>query len=372
MKVKILFLLSNFHSGGAETQYSNIIKNIDRNKFKPVLGLISYKDTPGEPFLKEFGEVETVEFKRKGAINISVIFNVAKYVRSNNIDLVQSLLFMDNQIGRLAGLIARVPVITSVRGEIGPILGPYKFWFEKNIQFLSTKIIVNSEWLKSYLVDNGSKKNKIINIYNGIDFTKYIANSSVEEIKRKHGILQERMVISIVARLHPMKDHMTFLKSIQCIRESIPDVCALIIGAGGEREKLESYVSDNDLKDNVMFLGSVGSDISEVYAMTDVLLVTSKYGESFPNVIVESMCSGTPVVSTGISAIPEIINHEFNGFIIDKGNYELFARRTLEILQNKELKSKFIINGRETAAKFSVKKMSMKYESLYIDIMYEK
>ena len=42
-KIKVLFLLSNFKAGGAETQYANLIRNINRNNFEPVLGLIEYK-----------------------------------------------------------------------------------------------------------------------------------------------------------------------------------------------------------------------------------------------------------------------------------------------------------------------------------------
>ena len=169
-KISVLFLLSSFQTGGAETQYGNLIRNIDRNRITPILGLVHYKNNvPTDQYLARFGGVEEKHFVRKSKFDFSVIFSVAAYAKKNNIDLIQSQLFMDNQIARFAGLLSGIRVITSVRGEIGPLIGPRKMWFERKAQILSERIIVNSEWLGDYLSSQGVDSSKIVVIYNGVE-----------------------------------------------------------------------------------------------------------------------------------------------------------------------------------------------------------
>jgi len=363
-------LLSNFCAGGAETQYANLIRNIDRNRFDPILGIIEYKDNvASEDFLERFGTVRRIAFKRRSSLDFNVVPKITKFIKSSNIDIIQSLLFMDNQIGRLAGFMARRPVITSVRGEIEPILGFFKTWFEFKAQILSKRIVVNSHWLKQYLIEKGSTADKIVTIHNGIDFQKYQCLQDTGILKTKYGIEQDMKVITIVARLHPMKDHITFLDTVALIKKSCPNIKALIVGAGSEREQLERYTKKNQLGDTVLFLGSLGEQLPEIYRISDLLLLTSQWGESFPNVLAEAMSASVPVVASRISAVEEIIDDGHNGFVVPKKDCREFAERSLMILNNNELATKLRIKGRNRAHKFGISEMVNKFETLYVSLV---
>ena len=295
--------------------------------------------------------------------------SVAKYCKNNKIDAIQSLLFMDNQIARFSGLLAGVPIITSVRGEIGPLLGKWKTRFELKAQRLSDRIVVNSEWLKTYLVQLGSNPDKIIVIYNGTDYERYQNNDDRRKLKKKYAIPGQVNVITIVARLHVMKDHETFLRTVKVLKESSMAVMALIAGDGDERYRLESKATEMGLADCVRFLGNVSDNISEIYRITDVFVLTSQWGESFPNVILEAMAAGVPVVASCISAVPEIISDGENGFLVEKKNHSGFADKAARILEDEDLRQKLVENGRKTVKEFSVQKMVERYESLYQEML---
>ena len=368
-KLSILFLLSSFQTGGAETQYGNLIRNINRNRFTPILGLIHYKNNvPSKEFLDRFGDVELHHFVRKCKFDFSVILSIALFAKKNNIDLIQSLLFMDNQLARFAGLISRIAVVTSIRGEIGVLLGPLKNWFEYRAQILSKRIVVNSAWLKNYLVEHGSKSNKVIVIHNGIDCTRQICLLESNLIKSKLDIPEDAPIVTIVARLHPMKDHYTFFDAIKYIKRYYPNICVLVVGDGAERDRLIKYVRKNTLSNNVRFLGDIGSMLPEIYRISNALMLTSQYGESFPNVLLEAMSASVPVIASNISGIPEIIEDGRNGYIVKKKDASQFADALLRILSDQKNTDGLVKEGCKTVKKFSIPIMIKNYELLYSEL----
>ena len=370
MPIKILFLLSNFRAGGAERQYFNLIHGIDKNLFEIHVGLIKYRDSrPSQVLFESLGSVHVELFERKHKADLSIVTKIAKYARENDIDIIQSLLFMDNQIARLAGLISRKPVVTSIRGEILPLLGKSKFWFEHRMQILSKKIVVNSIWLKDYLVRYGSRSEKVVVIHNGTESDNFKSNVDPIVLRRKYGVAEDAKIIGIVARLHPMKDHATFFDAVKLVRESLPSVHAVVAGDGELSDTLRLYVKTIGLENNVTFLGNVTKELPDIYRIMDVFLLTSQWGESFPNVILEAMSASVPVVATNISAVPEIIEDGINGYLVKKKDAPLIAKQTLKILTDPDIRAQFVRNGLETAGVFTVESMVKKYEQLYRSIV---
>jgi len=369
MPIKVIFLLSNFRPGGAERQYFNLIHGIDKQKFEVHVGLIQYRDSrPSPTLLASLSDVRVILFERRHALDLTVIWQISIYIDRNGIDIIQALLFMDNQIARLAGLLSRKPVITSVRGEILPLLGKLKSWFEYRLQVLSKKVVVNSKWLKDYLVKYGSCPEKVVVIHNGTKAANFTCDADPQELRKKYGLPLNVPIMGIVARLHPMKDHHTFLNVVKIVKDTLPDVHAVVVGDGELMESLKEYVKELGLGKNVTFLGSVTRGLPEIYRTINVLLLTSQYGESFPNVILEAMSASVPVVATNISAVSEIISEEQNGFMVDKKNPEQFAERTLRLLSDVTMRNRFIRNGLLRAAEFGVEPMVKKYEQLYVHL----
>jgi len=370
MPVKILFLISNFKAGGAERQFGYLIQHINREIFEVHLGLLLYRGSrPSAEYIKRLEGSRIHTFTREKRLDLSVVTDIARYVRKYHIDLIQTLLFMDNQIGRFTGLLARCPVVSSIRGEIRPLLGKRKSWFEYRMQMLSRFVVVNSDWLKKYVIRNGGREGKFVTIHNGIDPKHFQSDSTKKEMLEKFHLPDGKKILGIVARLHPMKDHVTFLDTLKAVMEREKDIHAVIAGDGELREDLENYAGRIGLKENVSFLGTVQDDLADLYRLMDVFLLTSQWGESFPNVILEAMSASVPVVASNISAIPEIITDGSNGFLVESRNPAMFADRVVQVLRDAKLKDSLVRNGQETVKGFSIPGMVRKYERLYLSLV---
>jgi glycosyltransferase involved in cell wall biosynthesis len=366
--IKILFLLSNFLAGGAERQYFNLIHGIDKQAFEVHVGLIQYRNSrPSKALFESLHDVRVRLFERMHRADLSVIREISQYARQNNIDVIQSLLFMDNQIARLAGLISRKPVVTSVRGEPLPLLGRYKTWLEFRMQGLSKKVVVNSNWLKANLVGHGSNPEKVVVIHNGTESGNFRSDADPAVVRTKYGIPEDAMVMGIVARLHPIKDHVTFFDTVKIVRESYPSVHALVAGDGEMMVALKEYVKKIAIEKNVTFLGTITDELPDVYRIMNVFLLTS-LSESFPNVILEAMSASVPVVATNISDVPAIICDGQNGYMVEIRNPTMMAERVISAMSNPQVRELFIRNGLARVEEFGVKAMVKKYEQLYGEI----
>jgi len=365
-KKKIGFCLSNFGIGGAERQYGYLMDHIDRSRYEVFFIQISHKKSRPKNLSHEGMTVATFEMSHK--LDIGVAFRIARYVRENKIDLIQSLLFLDNQIARLVGFLTGKPVITSLRG--GPHEGKFKTWIDHGFQFLSRCVTVNSHWLKGLLVDKGVDPEKIVVIHNGIDPAKFQSKSEPLAIREKLNIGGKIPTMTIVARLHPMKQHQVFFDVVKLVRERIPNVLALVAGEGGLRDELENYVKEIGIVDNVRFLGAVrGQDLADLLRVSDVQLLTSGWGESLPNVLLEAMSASVPIVSTNIHGIPEVVDEGVNGFMVSTGDRIGMAERVVNVLQDDELKRRFVESGLRKVEAFGMDAMVKKFEDLYARVL---
>lgn len=364
-RTSIAFFISSFHAGGAETQFWNLVKSIDRSKYRVYVVQLSYKNrisTKDESL--DAGDSEVVTFYRKNKFDFISVLKVASYIRKNKIDIIQSMLFMDNQYARLAGLLSRARVVTSIRGEIAPMLGKFKTRVELSTQFLSRKIVVNSQWLKQYMIKLGTKESKLVVVYNGVDLIRFKKDHDVEQLKKQLKIPSNKIIIGIAARLHPMKDHITFFNFLKKLLTKNQNIVALVVGGGALEDELKAHCEKIGIKNNTKFTGEI-NNIQLYYKLMDILVLTSSWGESFPNVLLEAMASGTPVVATNVSAVPEIINEGFNGYMVDVGNYTQICDKVNGLIGNKDDYIAIANNGKNFVEKFNIDQMRLNFEKLY-------
>lgn len=365
-KKRIGLMLSSFGIGGAERQYWYLINQLDRSQFEVFVIQISHqKSRPATANFPDRTVVTTFEMKHK--LDLGIAFRIARYVLKNKIELLQSLLFLDNQIAKLVGLLTWTPVITSVRG--GPHNGKFVDWLEHHLAWLPKRIITNSTWLKGLLVKDGVNKGKIMVIYNGINPAVFQCCGNQSAIRKKFGISEGRKILTIVARLHPMKQHCMFFDVIKEVSEKVPDVLALVAGEGEMRQELEKYVDRLRIRGNVIFLGAVKGDLPELLHISDVLLLTSGWGESLPNALLEGMSAGVPIISTNIHGIPEIIDEGVNGFMVNNGDVKGMSGRVVEVLGNEALRRRLVSGGLEKIQNFSMDTMVKNYENLYTSVL---
>lgn len=163
-------------------------------------------------------------------------------------------------------------------------------------------IISNSHAGRKVHVADGYPEKKVIVIPNGIDTARFRPDSKGRErVRREWKLAGHDLLIGVVARLDPMKDHDTFLRAASLVLQVRSAARFVCVGDGPPqyRAALQSRAHELGLSDHVLWAG-VRSDVVDVLNALDVLVSSSSFGEGFSNVIGEAMACGVPCVATNV------------------------------------------------------------------------
>ena len=215
--------------------------------------------------------------------------------------------------------------------------------FYSSIMQKSDAVICVSNSIKEYIQKHyQTSENKITVIPRGIDLElfnpKNIDETFIENFKKEFH-LQDKFIVSSVGRVTQLKDYETFIKAIFLVKKDISNVIGLIVG--GVRSDKEDYlnslknlVKELDLEENIIFTGSQ-SKIEQIYALSDVVISSSKKPESFGRAVAEAICMNKPVIATNHGGVKDIIIENENGFFFEVGDDKELADN---ILKSKTLK----------------------------------
>src|SRR5262249_41577022 len=158
------------------------------------------------------------------------------------------------------------------------------------------------------------------------------------------------MILS-VGRLVPKKGMKCLIEACAQLRDRDVPFCCRIIGSGPLRSDLQSLVERLDLEGRVMFLGSMTHDaLIDVYGLATIFALVPQIAEDgdrdgIPNVLVEAMAAGLPVVSTTISGIPELIEHGRTGVLVEPNDPVALADVIADLLRNQSVREHLATAG---------------------------
>ena len=138
-----------------------------------------------------------------------------------------------------------------------------------------------------------------------------------------------------------------------------------IIGEGSELEKIKEYIKKKNLN-NIHILGKISNDkVLDLYSKSKIIIAPSIWPEPFGRFILESMATGTPLVTTNTGGTPEGIKNRETGMIVEPNHPEQISKAIKELLNNKNLYNKIVKNLRKEAKKYSSEVIGKKRIKLY-------
>jgi len=216
----------------------------------------------------------------------------------------------------------------------------------------------------------GYRRSATLIIPNGFDTEEFSPNAaSRERLRSSQGFATDTPLIGLVARYHPMKDHAGFIQAAAMVCESgrnrsLPGF--VLMGSGVEQSNMElvSLIRSTGWSGRFRLLGDC-RETASVMAGIDVLCVSSRYGEAFPNVIGEAMACGVPCVTTDVGDAAIIVGT--TGRVVPPGDPEALARSLNEILEMDAQDRAEL--GRKARARivqeYPVQRMVREYRALY-------
>jgi glycosyltransferase involved in cell wall biosynthesis len=374
--ITVMFPINQLGVGGAEQQLLELVRGMDKDRFKPVVVSL-YPGGALEPEMKSLPGVELVCLDRKGRYDFFILLGILRLLRQRQVKIIQPFLTPASFFGLLPALTKRhlVKVVTERCGvRVNPNLGSALYRkAEDFITRFADWIVPNSQAGKDYLIERGISPSRIKVIYNGINFKRLMPDPAlVASIKQQMKLPAGGQVVGITASLTPAKDHITFLRAARLVSQVMPLTRFAILGDGPLRLELEAMAGELGLGSMVTFFGSqrnIGSYVS-VY---DVACLSSMDHEGCSNVTLEAMALGKPVVVTNIGGNRELVEHGNNGLLVSPRNPEALADALISCLKEPYRARQMGENARQMIlSRFSLERMVLEYQTLYEDAIKQK
>lgn len=224
-----------------------------------------------------------------------------------------------------------------------PVLYPVKRAFDK-----ADKIIAVSKAVKQFMSHIVSCPEKIEIIPNGVDLERFIYPPNTGKLRETLNLPLDVPIIFFVGRLSIRKGVHILVDAFKHVIKEFPEAKLLIAGKGFLKEYLRYKIKASNVANNVEFLGYISDDkLIKLYAASNIFVCPSIFAEAFGIVILEAMASGKPVIATKVGGIPEIIDHEINGFLVEPNDTGELSSAIIRLLSDKKEMNRMGKNARK-------------------------
>jgi glycosyltransferase involved in cell wall biosynthesis len=376
-KYRIHFVITGLGAGGAEMMLYKVLSEINRDLFDPkVISLLNI-ETLRSKFEQIDIPVEILGMK-PGVPDPLGLLKLAKLFRKERPHLVQTWMYHADLLGGLAGRLAgNIPVVWNIRhSNLDPLIDKKStLWTAKLCGMMSSvlpqKIICCAETAKEIHGKIGYDTRKIIVVPNGFNLSEFSPDSQARErISAELAIPPESVIIGLVGRFHPQKDHKCFFEAAELLTKRIEKVHFVLCGDGisYENPDILKLFNGKNLEGNLHLLGR-RADMPALTATFDIATSSSRCGEAFSNTIGEAMACGVPAVVTDVGD---------SGFIVGKTGKVVSPGKPHELCQAWEELIEFGQEGRirlgslareRVQDHFSLAAIVSRYEKVYFDIL---
>jgi glycosyltransferase involved in cell wall biosynthesis len=329
LPVRIVYLIEQLAPGGAERQLVELVRRLDRERFAPSIVTGWGTDAALEE-VRSLGVAVALVRGRVGGGKLSTL-GVIQELRSVRPRLIHSQMFTANVWGAAAKVALRKPALIAGFRGFAPDLTRFQQSVERIAARAPDHIICNSRSQGEALLRSGIDPRRLSVIPNGIDVNSFQFPPDREGARRALGIAAGAPVIGMVASFCRRKRWDVFLRAVAQLhsRQTVEVLC---VGDGELRQQSEALAGSLGISGRVRFLGE-RHDVPLLLPAFDLLALSSD-AEGQPNVVLEAMATGIPVVATAVSGTPEVIDDGRTGFLVPAGDSDEMAHRMDQLLSD--------------------------------------
>lgn len=254
----------------------------------------------------------------------------------------------------------RLDIYPSIKKDRTNALWNYKNKFFNSANFT---IVTPSLWLKKCVEESFFKNKDIRLIYNGIDLENF-KKTDKSEARKKLGLPENKKIVLFSANggvKNPFKGGEFVFQAFEKLKNR-NDILFLNIG-GESNQKSENWLDFGYVNDP--------KTMAKLYSAADIYLFPT-LAETFGMTVVEAMSCGLPVVTFKTGGVPEIVENEKSGFVVEYKNGEKLVEALEKLLDNDELREKMAENAVAASKKFSSERMADEYFELYKELLHYK
>ena len=372
MVKRVLLVISNLEYGGAQRQIVELANNMDPARYDiHICSLSNY--VPLEHDLFEAGKRLHI-INKSWKFDASVVPKLAALAKKLKIDVIHSFLFDAEIASRLAGLLARIPAIIGSERNSHYHLKKRQLLAYRVTRRAVNVIIANSTEGSIFNAGiQGLNMSHYRVVHNGVNTTRFQPRNDIDKIKQSLGISQDEQLVGMFASFKTQKNHPLAFAAMKQVFHQIPKARFLMVGEelyGGMhgsdiyRLEMDRLVDKMGIRSRCYFLGN-RDDVEKLYCACDATILPSLF-EGTPNVLLESMACGIPVVATDIADNAKIVPEGKTGFLVPLGDDSYMAEKIIHLLHDETLRKKLGMNARQwVLEEFSCKRLAEKIAAIY-------
>lgn len=371
----VLHIITGLNSGGAEAALYRLCC-FDKQNAHVVISLTGrgkYAD-----LLEDVGVVVYCLDMPNGRLSWRDVHKLWRLIRDITPDVVQTWMYHADLIGGIVAKLAGIRAICwGVRhSDIHPVKTK-----------LSTRIVVQlcakvSRWVPARIVccafkalqvhqQLGFPIDKCVVIPNGYDLSRFRPDeTSRYRLRKEFGISDDMPLLGMVARFDPQKDHLNLIKALAILKNQQVDFRCILVGNGltQDNQGLCRLIGEYQLNKNIFLLGP-RNDISDVMNALDIHVLSSAYGEAFPNVLAEAMSCGTPCITTNVGDASLIVGD--TGWVVPIQNEQALASTIKDCIALINNRSEWLVRQQKCRNRivenFSIEKTVQSYQQVWLE-----
>lgn len=331
--LRICHLITDLDIGGAEMSLFRLLSAIDRDRYAcSVISLL--EPGPVGRRIQELGiQVESLGLRR-GAVSLPGVSRLVVDLRRNRPDVLMTWLYHADLLGLIAGKLTGVrSIVWNLRASDMDMsnyrpLSALTLRICAALSHLPTAVLVNSERGRAYHSQIGYHPREWVLIRNGVDPAQFKPDRAArDDVRRELGLSPEDLLIGLVARFDPMKDHSNFMAAARLVaqREKAVHFALVGKGIGCDNRSLAADLDRPPLAGRLHLLGE-RFDMPRLTAAFDVAC-SSSLSEAFPNTVVEAMACGVFCVVTDAGDSAAIVGE--TGVVVPPGNPDALSQGLL-------------------------------------------
>ncbi len=345
--IRVLYLVTELDPGGAERQLAALASGLDRKAFDPAVASLAAPGAMAKP-LREAG-IPVFSVAAKGVSDLKALGRLKTLLADLEPDLLHTFLFHANVAGRLCARLAGLscPVVASVRVE-----DPRRLhrWGEKATARWADAFVANSKAMTGFLEEGlGLPAPKIHCIPNAALPLPEVTEGA---FRKSLGIPEDTPLVVAAGRLDRQKGFDVLLKALP------PDCTLALVGEGPETASLKKLAAGKDVR----FTGRLPSAVPAL-ADADLVVLPSRW-EGMPNVALEALQMGKPILGTTVGGLRELLEGGA-GVLVPPGDVEALRTALCDLLTDPARRAALGRAARIRAARYTVPGMVQAHQALY-------
>ena len=311
-RARVLYLSHAFMVGGAEEMVLNLVRHLP-DRFEPFVTCINQAGPIGEE-IRKTGVPFRVLGLDPGLRRPWHLLGIQRHLRELRPDIVHTFLLTASLYGRLAAMLARVPIIVGTEVNIYEHKRAHHALAERLLMHGTDRVVVSAESVRDFYIGQvHADPARVDVIYNAVDWSQLQTTMPSGALRASLGVPAGVPVAGIIARLTEQKGHRYLLDAVAETPE-LASLHLLVVGDGGLRDDLRARVDRLGLSRRVHFLGA-RRDLGNLLAAVDLFVMPSLW-EGLPLSMVLAMGGGLPVVATRVAGIPEVVRDGATGVLV--------------------------------------------------------